>query len=60
MEIHKEEFEQWFRDSGYNENGEEDFKAPWWENSGLTYEEEFVECSYRAYLAGMASKNEQS
>ena len=52
----KEDFEEWFRISGYNENGEDDFKSPWWENSGLTYEEEFVECAYLAYCAGKSKE----
>lgn len=47
----KNEFEDWFRKSGYNENGEDDFKAPWWE-CNLTYEEEFVECAFLAFMAG--------
>lgn len=54
----KEAFEDWFRSSGYNENGEGDFKAPWWENSNLTYEEAFVECAWLAYQAGKRSENE--
>lgn len=56
MNSTKEDFENWFRSSGYNENEEEDFLPPYWENSGLTYVEEFVECAYLAYLAGLKSE----
>jgi hypothetical protein len=47
----KEEFEVWFRKSGWNENGEDDFLCPDYE-SPHTYVEEFVECAYQAFLYG--------
>ena len=54
----KEEFECWFRKSGWNENGEDDFLSPDYE-SPHTYVEGFVECAYQAFVRGKEEQNEK-
>lgn len=49
---YKEDFEKWFSESGWNENGKDDFRLIPFVDSTHTYQDEFVECAYQAFVAG--------
>lgn len=48
----RQQFEEWFRSSGYNEGGEDDFL---WSDLSEQYTEGWVECSWQSWLASRDS-----